>query len=94
MENAELVLVNVFINLCINTESIIFLFDILVENIEDIRTAKLLEIEYIEKYCTFTKGYNSTLGGTGGDMSAHETYKIAIKNIMKIEKNLHMQLMV
>ena len=56
-----------------------FSFDILIENIDDIDTAKRLEIKYIEEYCTFTKGYNSTKGGTGGDMNDHESWKISMK---------------
>lgn len=60
-----------------------FSFDILIENIDDIDTAKCLEIKYIEEYGTFNNGYNSTKGGTGGDMSAYESWQTSMIRMHK-----------
>jgi group I intron endonuclease len=60
-----------------------FQFDILETNIGDIETAKLLEIKYIKEYDTCNSGYNSTLGGTGGDMSKYESWQNAINLVHK-----------
>jgi group I intron endonuclease len=63
-----------------------FVFTVIEENITTIECAREREIYYIEKYESYTEGYNANRGGTGGDMSSYQTWNDSMK---KLHKNKH-----
>lgn len=52
-----------------------FEWTILVDSIKTHEEAKIKEIELISEFDTYRNGYNSTMGGDGGDLSEHREYK-------------------
>lgn len=60
-----------------------FVFNIIEENITTIEHAREREIYYIEKFESFTKGYNGNQGGIGGDMRSCEKWQDSMKKMFE-----------
>lgn len=58
-----------------------FTFEVLEDSIASVEEARAREKFFVEQHESQRSGYNATPGGTGGDMSDHDNWKLAVKKM-------------